>query len=81
MPPLTTKKRTTTNLKTKTKQNCQKTELYRSLTTKELKKKYSSRSVGGAVTGGWVDMTHGKATDQASEVVAGGQGGPTFMSL
>ena len=73
MPPCTTKRRTTTNLKTKTKktQNCQKIELYGSLTTKELKKKHSSRPVGGAEMGSQVERTHGKA-------VAGGLGGPTF---
>ena len=42
-----TTKRTTTNQKTKSNQNCQKIELYGSLTTKELKKKHSSRLVGG----------------------------------
>ena len=50
VPPRTTK-RTTTNLKTKNNQNCQKTEQYVSPTTKELKKKHSSRLVGGAETG------------------------------
>ena len=40
VPPRTTK---TTNLKTKNYQNCQKIELYGSLTTKELKEKHSSR--------------------------------------
>ena len=38
-------------MKTKNNQNCQKTELYKSLTTKELKKKHSSRQVGGVETG------------------------------
>ena len=47
----TTKRRITTNLKTKNNQNCQKIELYGSLMTKELKKKHSSRLVGGAETG------------------------------
>ena len=41
LPPRTTKRRKTTNLKTKNNQNCQKVELYGSLTTKELKKKTS----------------------------------------
>ena len=45
LPPHTTKR--TTNLKTKNYQNCQKIEPYGSLTTKELKKKYSSRRVEG----------------------------------
>ena len=46
-----TTKRRTTNLKIKNNQNCQKTELYGSLTTKELKKKHSLRLAGGAETG------------------------------
>ena len=48
VPPHTTKSRTTTNLKTKSNQNCQKIELYGSLSTKELKKKHSSRPAGGS---------------------------------
>ena len=40
--PHTTKRRTATNLKANNNQNDQKIELYGSLTTKELKKKYSS---------------------------------------
>ena len=67
MPPCTIKRRTTTNLKTKNNQNCQKIELYGSPTTKELKKKLSSRLVGGAEMGSWVERTRGK-------VVAGGRG-------
>ena len=51
LPPYPTKRRTTTNLKTKNHQNCQKIELYGSPTTKELKKKHSSRLVGGAEIG------------------------------
>ena len=51
LPPHTTKRRTT-NLKTKYNQNCQKIELYVSLTTKELKK-HSSRLGGGADTSSW----------------------------
>ena len=41
VPPPTTKRRTTANLKTKNNQNYQKIELYGSPTTKELKKKHS----------------------------------------
>ena len=48
LPPDTTKRRTTTNFKTKNNQSCQKIELHGSPTTKELKKKCSSRLVGGA---------------------------------
>ena len=51
MPHCTTKIRTTTNLKTKNNQNCQKIELYGGPTTKELKKKHSSRPVGRAEMG------------------------------
>ena len=58
-PPCTTK-RTTTNLKTKSNQNCQKIELYGSLTTKELKKEHSPRPVGGVETGRWAEGTSGK---------------------
>ena len=51
MPPHKTKISTTTNLKTKTNQKCQKIELYESLITKELKKKHSARLVGVAEMG------------------------------
>ena len=71
MPPLITKRRTTTNLKTKNNQNCQKIKLHGSPTTKELKKKHSSRPVGGPEMGSWVKRTHSKEA-------AGGLGGPTF---
>ena len=40
-----------TNLKTKNKQSCHNIKLYGSLTTKELKKKHSSRLGGGLETG------------------------------
>ena len=49
---LHTTKRRATNLKTKNNQKCQKIKVYGSPTTKELKKKYSSRLVGGTETGG-----------------------------
>ena len=48
--PYTTKRRITTNLKTKNSQNYQKIKLHGSPITKELKK-HSSRPVGGAETG------------------------------
>ena len=51
--PPTTKRRITTNLKTKINQQCQKIKLYRSPTTKELKKKNSSRLVGRVETRSW----------------------------
>ena len=67
VPPCTTKRKTTTNLKTKNNQNCQKIELYGNPTTKDLKEKHSSRLVGGAETGGQAERTQGK-------VAAGGPG-------
>ena len=51
LPPRTNKRRTTTNLKIKNNQNCQKIELYGSPITKELKKKCSPRLEGGVETG------------------------------
>ena len=51
---------TTTNLRTKDKQNLQKIELYGSLTTKELKRKHSSRLVGGTEVGSQEERTHSK---------------------
>ena len=66
-----TTKRITTNLKTKNNQNCQKIKLYESLTTKELKKKHSSRPGGGAEMGSWAERTHGKvAAARMDKVVA-----------
>ena len=61
MPPCTTKRVTTRNLKTKNNQNCQKIELHQSLTTKELKEKHSFRPIGGEKTGsqGRDDMWQG----------------------
>ena len=49
-PPCTTIQKITTNLKTKTTQNCWKIELYESPTTNNLKT-YSSRRVGGVQMG------------------------------
>ena len=60
VPPRITKTRTTTNLKTKNNQNCQKIELYGSLTTKELQK-HSSRPATGVKTGNQVERTRAKA--------------------
>ena len=42
-----------TDFKTKNNLNSQKTDLYGSPTTKELKKKHSFRLVGGVETGSW----------------------------
>ena len=69
MPPGKTR-RTPTNLKTKNNQNCQKIELYGSPTTKELKKKHSSRLVGAAETGSGAERTRSKA----------GAGGPSEVA-
>ena len=80
MPPHTTK-RTTTNLKTKNNQNCQKIELYGSPTTKKLKKKHSSRLVGGAEMGSQGGQNLGQGSSwktAAGKVEAGGVGSPTF---
>ena len=68
-------KKDNNNLKTKNYQNLQKIELYRSPTTKEIKKKHSSRLVGGAQKGSRVERTPGKAgAGGPSEVVDGGTG-------
>ena len=63
VPLRTTKTRTTTNLKVKNNQNWKKIELYGSPTTKELKKKHSSRPVGEAEMGNWAERTHSKVAD------------------
>ena len=48
--------------KIKKNQNCQKIKLYRSLTTKELKKKHASRLVGGVEMG-----SHGRENSQLGD--------------
>ena len=70
LPPCTTKRRTKTNLKTKITSKTIK--LYGSPTTKELKKKHSSRPVGGQRQAARVEKTHNKAA-------AGRLGSPTFV--
>ena len=73
MPRHTTKNRTTKNLKRKNNQNCQKIELYASLTTRELKKKHSFRPVGGAEMGSQAERIQGGvAAGRLSEGAAGG---------
>ena len=62
MPPHSTKRRITPNLKTISNQNCQKIKLHETLTTKELKK-HSFRPIGGAKTGNQAERTQGKMTD------------------
>ena len=77
VPRHTTKNRTTKNLKRKNNQNCQKIELYASLTTRELKKKHSFRLVGGAEMGSQAERIQGEvAAGRLSEGAAGGLGGP-----
>ena len=71
MPPHTTKRRTITYLKTKNNQNCQKIELYGSLTTKKLKK-HSFRLVGGVEMAARVERMCGKVV--AGGLRGGGQG-------
>ena len=81
MPTCTTKRRTTTNLKTKNNQTCQKIKLYGIPTTKELEKEHSSRLVGGAEMGslGREDTLKGSGwRTRAGKAAAGGAGGPTF---
>ena len=74
VPPHTTKRRTTTKLKTKNNQNCQKIQLYGSWITKEVKKKHSSRPLGGAEMDSWAEST-------LSKEAVGGPGGPTFPQI
>ena len=71
LPPHTTKRRTTANLKTKNNHNCQKTKLYGSPITNELKKKHSSRLVGG-------DGMGSQGVEDAQQGAARGPGSPTF---
>ena len=79
VPPRTTKTRTTTNLKTKNNQNWQKIKLYGSPTTKEMKKKHSSRRVGGVETGSRAERTPGMAAaGRHDEAVDCRPGGLTF---
>ena len=74
----TTKRRTTTNLKTKNNQNCHKIKLYGSPTTKELKKKHSSRVVETGSPGGEDTWQRCRWLTRAGEAAATGLGGPTL---
>ena len=79
MAPCTTKRRATTNLKTIITRTARKIELCGSLTTKELKKKHSSRPVGGAEWAARVEKTCGKVeAGGMGEAAAGRAGGPIF---
>ena len=68
-PPHTTKRSTRKNVKTKNNQNCQKIELYGSLTTKELKKKHLTDGQEGQRWAAGAERTH-------SEAAASGPGDP-----
>ena len=75
MPSHTTKRRTTPHLKTITttttkNENCQKIKLYGNLTTKELKKKHSSRLVGGAEMESWGGEDTWQGSGTCGEAVA-----------
>ena len=86
MPPRTTKRKTTTNLKTKTNQKCQKIKLYGSQKTKEKKKIFIQTSrrgredaargprAGKGATGGQREVAAGIP----GEVAAGGTRRITF---
>ena len=68
--------------KNKNNQNCQKIKLYGSPTTKELKKKHSSRLVGGAEMGsqGRKDSKQGCGwRTRVGKVTTGGPSGPTLV--
>ena len=58
LPPHTTTAKITTKQKTTITQNHQKTELYRNLKTKELKKSHAFRQGGGAETWNGCSYTH-----------------------
>ena len=82
LPPCTTKRRTTTNLKTKNNQNCQKSLLFGSPTIKKLKKKHSSRQVGGTETGSWGgedSQQGGTWSTGEGEAAAVRVGSPTYV--
>ena len=67
MPPCTTKRRTTTNLKTKKQPELTENQTVWKSDNQGLEKTHSSRPIRGAETGSQAERTHGKA-------VAGGPG-------
>ena len=72
-------KKDNNKFKTKNNQKCQKLN-YGSLTTKKLKKKHSSRPVGGTEMESQVERMCGKAAaGRLSEAAADGAGGTTFV--
>ena len=78
MLPCTTKRRITTNLKTRNNQNYQKIKLHGTPTTEEIKKR-SYRWVGGAETGSRAERASGKEADHVDKAEAGGLGTPIFI--
>ena len=70
---LTHQKKDNNNLKTKNNQNWQKIKLYESPTTKEMKKKLSSRQLGGAEMGsqGGEDSRQGGSWQTCEETDCG----------
>ena len=66
------------DLKTNKTQNCQKIELYVSLTTKDLKKPHSSRQVGRVEMTGQTGMGGEVWRPSVAQRGGGRMGGPTF---
>ena len=65
-------------LKNKNNQNCQKIEQYQNSTTKDIKKKHSSRPVGGEETGTRVERTRVAVVGlRLAECGTNGAGSPT----
>ena len=80
LPPHTTKRRTTTNLKAKHNHNCQKIKLHGSLTTKELEGTFiqTSRRDGDGQPG-WRGLVARQQLEvHAGKAAAGGAGSPMF---
>ena len=80
VPPYTTKRRTTTNLKAKHNHNCQKIKLHGSLTTKELEGTFiqTSRRDGDGQPG-WRGLVARQQLEvHAGKAAAGGAGSPMF---
>ena len=68
-------------LKNKNNQNCQKIEQYQNSTTKDIKKKHSSRPVAGAEMVSWVERTHGKVVAHRPSKVADCGAGKAKLQL
>ena len=74
-------KKDNNNLKTKNNPNWQKIELYGSQAIKEIKKTHSSRPVGGAETGSWVERIRSKAAAGGPREVADCRVGQARLQL